>query len=64
MRSVIALIYTFSLSASGASLILTQNGKSAYSIVIAPGASPSERHGAEELQRFLEEISGARLPVT
>ena len=26
-------------------------------------ASPSEQHGAEELQKFLEEMSGARLPI-
>ena len=63
MRKLMALIFTFTLSASGASLILAQNGKSDYTIVIGPDASPSERHGAEELQRFLQEISGARLPI-
>ncbi|MCS7316085.1 MAG: DUF4838 domain-containing protein, partial [Bryobacterales bacterium] len=32
-------------------------------IVLARDASPSERHGARELQRFLHEISGAQLPI-
>jgi len=44
--------------------MLVENGKSNYAIVIAKDATPSERHGAEELQRFLEEMSGARLPIT
>ena len=43
---------------------LVKNGRSSYAIVVAPDASPSERHGAEELQKFLEEMSGARLPIT
>jgi alpha-glucuronidase len=47
-----------------ANLRFVENGKSNYSIVIAPDVSQSERHGAEELQKFLEEMSGARLPIT
>ncbi|MBI3681767.1 MAG: DUF4838 domain-containing protein [Acidobacteria bacterium] len=42
---------------------LVENGQSAYSICIARDASPSERRGAGELQRFLHEMSGARLPI-
>ena len=44
-------------------LVLVKGGKSTYSICISESASPSARHGAEELQKFLEEISGARLPI-
>ncbi len=44
--------------------MLVQDGKSDYAIVIDPNASPSERHGAQELQKFLETISGAQVPVT
>jgi len=44
-------------------LVLADGGKSDYKIVIAEKASPSTRHAAEELQMFLEQISGARLPV-
>jgi len=42
---------------------LVENGQSSYSICIARDASPSERRGAGELQRFLHEMSGARLPI-
>ncbi|MBM3499499.1 MAG: DUF4838 domain-containing protein [Armatimonadetes bacterium] len=44
-------------------LTLTQEGKSDYVVVVAAEASPSEQHAAEELQRFLREISGAELPI-
>jgi hypothetical protein len=49
-------------AAKGA-LALVKRGKSTYSICVSETTSPSERHGAEELQKFLQEISGARLPI-
>jgi hypothetical protein len=42
---------------------LTEDGKSDYAIVLSEAASRSEQHAAGELQRFLEEISGAKLPI-
>jgi hypothetical protein len=42
---------------------LVENGKSDYVIVTAANASPSEKHAAAELQRFIREISGAELPI-
>lgn len=42
---------------------LVRQGKSEYSIVLPAAAIPSEQRAAEELQRFLEEMSGARLPI-
>ncbi|MCL6505648.1 MAG: DUF4838 domain-containing protein [Bryobacteraceae bacterium] len=50
-------------AAASAPLTLAEGGRSPYRIVIAREASPSERRAAEELQRFLEQISGVRLPV-
>ncbi len=44
-------------------LVLAEGGQSAYRIVIPAASSPVERHAADELQRFLREISGATLPV-
>ncbi len=44
-------------------LVLGENGESAYRIVVAESASPSTKHGAEELQTFLEQIAGAKLPI-
>jgi len=51
------------MSAQGQSVTLVRDGKSDHAIVLSPTCAPSERHGAEELSRFIEEISGARLPV-
>jgi len=64
---VLVVTLGVTLSAAGraaaAELLLADNGQSAYRIVVAPDASPSTRHGAEELQMFLEEITGATLPI-
>lgn len=57
-----ALLLVFALSAAAVPLVT--NGRSPYSICLDPQSSPSERHAAEELQQFLEQISGARLPIT
>jgi len=59
---LIALI-TLPLAAREQPIILVDGGRSTYSICISSEASPSERRAAEELQRFLEEISGAQLPI-
>jgi hypothetical protein len=48
---------------SAARITLAQGGKSTYSICLAADASPSEKRGAAELQKFLAEMSGARLPI-
>ncbi len=42
---------------------LVRNGTSEHVIVLADDASPSEKHAAAELQTFIEQISGAKLPV-
>ena len=56
------LLLAFSGVLSGQSLKLVKDGKSSFSICVSPEASPSERRGADELQRFLFEMSGAKLP--
>jgi len=53
----------FAAHAQAGELVLAENGKSAYRIVLAEDASPSTRHGAEELQVFLEQMTGANLPI-
>ena len=42
---------------------LAKGGKSDYMIVLSKDASPSEKFAADELQKFLQEISGAKLPI-
>lgn len=49
--------------AAAAPLELVKDGRSSYKIVLGREASPSEKHAAAELQSFLEQIAGARLPV-
>jgi len=44
-------------------IAIVKNGKSDYTIVVAKEAIPSERYAAEELQLYLERISGAKLPI-
>jgi hypothetical protein len=44
-------------------LVLAEDGRSDFQIVLADDASPSTRYAAEELQRWLKEITGATLPV-
>ena len=44
-------------------LLLARGSKSDYQVVISRTASDMEKHAAEELQKFLEEISQAKLPI-
>ncbi len=46
-----------------ADVTLADKGQSQYRIVVAASAIPSELYAAEELQRYLEKLSGARLPI-
>ncbi len=47
----------------GKPFTVAQWGKTQAQIVVAEDASPSTRYAAEELQRFLKEMSGAELPI-
>ena len=44
--------------------ILVSQGKSAYSILVPVSAAAPEKFAAEELQRYLFEITSVRLPIT
>jgi hypothetical protein len=58
--SVLCLVMVASASAD---VTLADKGKSNYRIVISANAIPSERYAAEEMQRYLEKISGAKLAI-
>ena len=62
---LLSLVFCFFLSrfSAAAEITLAERGKTAYSIVLGENASPSERHGAKELQVFLQIISGAFFPI-
>ena len=57
-------LFGLALAASAADQVtLADHGKSQYRIVLPAGAIPAERYAAEELQHYLEKMSGARLPI-
>jgi hypothetical protein len=68
MRNTTTLLIVTVLSAvanatRAGELVLAEGGRSAYKLVLADDASPSTRHGAEELRTFLRQITGATLPI-
>ena len=52
------------LMSSCSSHVLFKDGKSGYTIVVAPDAPESEQYAATELRDWLKEVSGAELPIT
>ncbi|HZT41118.1 MAG TPA: DUF4838 domain-containing protein [Chthonomonadaceae bacterium] len=58
-----ALLLAVVSAAAGQEITLVKNGRSDYAIVIPPDAPPAIQHGAQELQRFLKQMSGAELPI-
>ena len=60
----ISLLLAFAaLNIHAAGLTLAKNQTSKYRIVIATNAIPSERYAAEELQGYLEKMSGVKLQI-
>lgn len=46
-----------------ADVTIAENGKTQYRIVLPADAIPAERYAAEELQHYLQKMSGARLSI-
>lgn len=44
-------------------LEIVRDGRSKYAICLSPQASPSEKRAAAELQTYLEQMTGVRLPI-
>jgi hypothetical protein len=63
LGSLVTTILFSAASPIKAELVLAKNGTSPYRIVISSEAIPSERYAADELQKYLEKISSARLPI-
>jgi hypothetical protein len=57
------VILFLSLVLPAQAITLVRQGRSNYTIVVAAQASLSVQRASRELQRFIEEMSGARLPV-
>jgi hypothetical protein len=49
--------------ASAQTATLVHEGKTECEIRLAPGSTPAMRHGAEELQRFIKQMSGAEMRI-
>ncbi|MBI5367853.1 MAG: DUF4838 domain-containing protein [Planctomycetes bacterium] len=50
-------------AAGGTDLELVRDGVSDYVLIVARAAAPAVRRGAEEVQTWVAEITGARLPI-
>ena len=61
MAASLACLATTSCHASD---WLFRDGKSNYRIMVSATASASEQTAARELQQYIEQISGAQLPIT
>ncbi|MBM3333278.1 DUF4838 domain-containing protein [Candidatus Sumerlaeota bacterium] len=61
MGGILALALLPDCNVAAQSLVV--RGKSEYRIVIGESCSPSERHAAKEFQYFINEISGASIPI-
>lgn len=62
--TVLALALPGAPAAARADVTLVSESASTYAIVLPPDAIESERYAASELQKYLERISGARLPIS
>ena len=65
MKYLIAVLLAVSAVAASAqeALKLVENGKACAELVIGGSAKPPERFAAEELSKWVEKITGAKLPV-
>ena len=59
--SLTALLFAASVQAKPA--IIVRNGRSDYQIVTPEDKSPAVGYAAEELQRFIQQMTGVQLPV-
>ena len=61
--AVIAAGCALSAGVHAQEVVLADNGKSDFKIVVADDASASTKYAAEELQRWLKEMTSAELPI-
>lgn len=60
---IVVTVLCCALDLYAASRVLVENNKSDYVIRLCAEPTPAERHAAEELKRYLKEISGVELPI-
>ena len=57
------VLMTMAVSVTAADLTLADHGRTAYTILTDPDATVAERHAAEELASFLEQVTGAKFAI-
>ncbi|MCQ2119601.1 MAG: DUF4838 domain-containing protein [Bacteroidales bacterium] len=62
--SLALIAFLFFSNDAAAKRPLFKNGKSSYTIVLPAGASVSEKTAAKELQNYIQQISGASIPLS
>lgn len=50
-------------TAPAQNLVLVEDGKSPYRIMVAVDATMQEHYAAQQLQRYVKEMTGAKLPI-
>jgi len=66
MRTIVCVVLLACLlgvAAFAAPIRLSDNGRSDYVILLAADANATERFAADELQKYVQKITGARLPI-
>lgn len=61
--ALITLCYSEALANDSAGLEIVSGGKSAFTIVLSSDAIPAEKTAAEQLQKYIQEATGAELPI-
>lgn len=62
-KTIVLLLSVLITSNAFCNLLLVRNGKPHYSIVVSANPSKEEFHAADFLQRYIQKISGAVLPI-
>lgn len=63
MLAVACVLAAYALPCRAAELVLAEGGQSDYRIVLPVSPTPPVAYAASELQRFVQEMSGAKLPI-
>jgi hypothetical protein len=63
MIATLAVLTTLAISAGAHAMTLADDGRSEYVIAVAQNAIAPEQTAARELQSFLQQVTGAKLPI-
>ncbi|WP_176012842.1 DUF4838 domain-containing protein [Victivallis sp. Marseille-Q1083] len=61
--SMALLLGSLSLAGNAAALEIVKDGRSDYVIVVAADAIPAEKTAAGELQKYIQQLAGVKLPI-